>query len=107
MLSPYHAPQESFTSEQIAVWLVSAESKRLELQHLLNEPLYSTFREAALRQMWGLLKDALEEVRVLSDTLQDNSQALRTRAACLREQSTALCDRSHRARAQRAQDAPS
>src|SRR5262249_10999176 len=107
MLSPHKAPQESFTSEQIAVWLGSAERKRVELQHLLDEPLYSTFREAALRQTWGLLKEALEEVRVLSDTLQENSQTLRTHARQLRERSTALCERSHKAREARGQDGPS
>ena len=107
MLSPHKAPQESFTSEQIAVWLVSAERKRVELQHLLDEPLYSTFREAALRQTWGLLKEALEEVRVLSDTLQENSQTLHTHAQQLREKSTALGERSARARAQRIQNGPS
>jgi hypothetical protein len=99
--------QESFTPEQIATWLLSAESKSVELERLLNEPLYSTFREAAVHQMWHLFKEAIEEVRVLSDTLQEDSQTLRSRARDVRQRSTALCERSAQARAYRCQDGPS
>jgi hypothetical protein len=98
---------ESVTAEQIAAWLVSAERQRLDLDRLLTEPLYNTFRDQALMQMSALLAEAIEEVRVLSATLQEDSQVLRARAQRLREQSTALGKRSLRAQQQGCQGGPS
>jgi hypothetical protein len=105
MLPPHHAPPESFTPGQIAAWMDSTHHKCLALHLLFAEP--STNRDLAFVRMSDLVQESLEEVRVLSATLQEGSQGLRTRARQLRERSTALYERSHRAREQRLQDRPS
>jgi septal ring factor EnvC (AmiA/AmiB activator) len=105
MPTPDPGSQESFTPEQIAAWMAAAEHKRLGLHLLFAEPTLN--RDQIFIRMSDLVKESLEEVRVLSATLQENSQVLRTHARQLREQSTALCERSTRAREQRGQDEPS
>jgi hypothetical protein len=105
MGSPQHVPHEPPASEQLRVWLVSAESKHVELQRLLlHEPFYSPLREAALRQEWDLLQEALDEVRALNANLQEASQGLCTRSHALRQRSTALGKRIAQARMQRSEE---
>src|SRR5262245_63458191 len=98
MLTPYERPQESFTPEQIAARIVSAERQHQHLQHLLAEPVYTMCREQPLLQMSALFKEVLEEVRMLSANLRKDSRALCAHARKLRKQSTALCERSQRTR---------
>ena len=58
--------------------------------HLLaTEPWQSPERQAACIQMSELLQDAIEEVRMISASLQENSQGLRDHATGLRERATA------------------
>jgi len=107
MRPQHNTPEQSFTPEQVAAWIAATERKHATLHRLLAEPLYSTFREQALLQLSDLFKEALEQVRALSETLQANSEALCGCAARLREPSTVRRDRSARARAQRCQEGPS
>ena len=94
-MSP-HSPEahKAFTPEQVNEWMSATEKKRLELYLLAAEPLYNSFRESALIQMSELLKEAIEEVRVVSASLQEESKALRLHASELREYSTELIERS-------------
>jgi hypothetical protein len=76
MLPPHNTPQESFTAEQIAAWMVTTQRKNLALHLLFAEPLYNTRREQAFLQLSDLLKEAIEVVRVLSATLAEDRQGL-------------------------------
>ena len=85
--------QQPFTLAELQAWIDTAKKKREDLYLLAAEPLYNTRREWALREMSQLLAEAIEEVRVISASLQDDSQALRSRAATLRHHSHALIER--------------
>src|SRR5215475_8710358 len=96
MSTPLTGLQPSFTLPEIQAWIDTTNRKRDDLHLLAAEPLYNTRREWALREMSQLLAEAIEEVRVISASLQDDSQALRSRAATLRHHSTELIERGRR-----------
>src|SRR5262249_52514674 len=91
-LSP--EPQKPFTVEQVKEWMSTTDRKRLELHILAAEPLYNSLREWALMQMSELVKEAIEEVRVVSSSLREESEALRLHASELQKHSTELRERS-------------
>jgi hypothetical protein len=93
MSTPTNGLQPSFTLPEIQAWIETTNRRRDDLYLLAAEPLYNTRREWALREMSQLLAEAIEEVRVSSASLQDDSQALRSRAATLRHHSHALIER--------------
>ena len=93
MSTPLTGLQPSFTLPEIQAWIETTNRRRDDLYLLAAEPLYNTRREWALREMSQLLAEAIEEVRVISASLQDDSQALRSRAATLRHHSHALIER--------------
>src|SRR5262247_785213 len=93
MSTPTNGLQPSFTLPEIQAWIETTNRRRDDLYLLAAEPLYNTRREWALREMSQLLAEAIEEVRVISASLQDDSQALRSRAATLRHHSHALIER--------------
>ena len=85
--------QPSFTLPEIQAWIETTNRKRDDLYLLAAEPLYNTRRAWAFREMSQLLAEAIEEVRVISASLQDDSTALRSRAATLRHHSDVLLER--------------
>jgi hypothetical protein len=85
-----NGPQQPFTATQIQDWVSATKRKRLELHLLAAEPLYNTRREWAFMEMSHLLQEAIEEVYVISASLREESEALRARAARLREHSTEI-----------------
>ena len=107
MLPSHHPSQASCTPEQIAAWLASTQRKRLDLHLVFAEPWSPTLRTQAFLRMSDLVLESMEEVRVLSATLQTTSEALRTRATRLREQLAALWDCRARLQAQGIQGRPS
>src|SRR5215510_15649271 len=88
--------QQPFTLSEIQAWIDAAKKKRDDLYLLAAEPLYNTRREWALREMSTLLAEAIEEVRVMSASLQTDGQALRSHATALRQHSTELIERGRR-----------
>jgi len=106
MSTPPTGLQPSFTLPEIQAWIDTTNRKRDDLHLLAAEPLYNTRREWAFREMSQLLAEAIEEVRVISASLQDDSQALRSRATALRQHSHALIERGRRASDQRGQCVP-
>ena len=90
-------PPKSFTLPEIQAWIDATKRKRLDLYLLAAEPLYNSRREWAFLEMSKLLQEAIEEVRVISASLQEDSQALRSHATELRQHSTALLERRRRA----------
>lgn len=90
MSTSSHGPAKSITLEQVADWIDASRRKRLELHLLATEPWNSTRRHEAFMHMSELLKEAIEEVRVISASLREESEQLRARASQLREYSEHL-----------------
>src|SRR5205809_5597257 len=98
MPTPSKGTRTSCTIPDIQEWKDTTKRKGIALHLLAAEPLYNTRREWAFLEMSTLLHEAIEEVRVLSASLQEHSTALHARVTGLRERSTALLDRGTRAR---------
>jgi maltooligosyltrehalose synthase len=77
MPPPSTRSQKPVTAEQVEEWLQAINRKRLELSLHAMEPLYNTRRELAVMEMSHLLQEAIEEVRVVSASLREQSQAIR------------------------------
>ena len=98
MSTPVNGPSTPCTMPEIQEWLTTTKRKGIALHLLAAEPLYSPQRAWAFLEMSTLLHEAIEEVRVMSASLQEHSTALHARVTGLRERSTALLDRGTRAR---------
>ena len=98
MSTPVNGPSATCTIPEIQEWLTTTKRKGIALHLLAAEPRYSPQRAWAFLEMSTLLHEAIEEVRVLSASRQEHSQALHSRATRLRERSTALLDRGTRSR---------
>src|SRR5262249_62182692 len=77
MPPPSTGPQKPIIAEQVEEWLQAINRKRLELSLHAMEPLYNTRRELAVMELSHLLQEAIEEVRVVSASLREQSQAIR------------------------------
>jgi hypothetical protein len=77
MSPPSTGPQKPVTARQVEEWLQAVNRKCLELSLHAMEPLYNTRRELAVMEMSHLLQEAIEEVRVVSASLREQSQAIR------------------------------
>jgi vancomycin resistance protein YoaR len=77
-------PEQPITAKQVEAWLHTAQRKRLALHVQAMAPWNSLSRQQAFMEMSDLLQETLEEVRMISTTLREDSQALRTRTAAVR-----------------------
>ena len=91
--TPPHDLPQPFTLPEIQAWLDTTTKKRYDLHLLTTDPLYNSRRAWACMEMSTLLAEALEEVRIMSASLQADSTALRSRATALRQHATALIER--------------
>jgi len=89
-MSTSQGPEKSITLERVKDWIDATRRKRLELHLLATEPWNSTRRHDAFMHMSELLKEAIEEVRVMSASLREESEELRVKASKLRESSERL-----------------
>src|SRR5262249_48359979 len=104
--TPPNDLQQPFTLSEIQSWIDTTKRKRDDLHLLAADPLYNSRREGAFLEMSTLLAEAIEEVRVISASLQEDSTALRSHATALRQHSTALIERGKRASDQLGQSIP-
>src|SRR5262249_35749912 len=104
--TPPNDLQQPFTLSEIQAWIDTAKKKRDDLHVLAADPLYNSRREGAFLEMSTLLAEAIEQVRVISASLQEDSTALRSHATALRQHSTALIERGKRASDQLGQSIP-
>ena len=86
--------QKPVTAQQVEEWLQATNRKCLELSLHAMEPLYNTKRELAVIEMSHLLQEAIEEVRVVSASLREQSQAIRAHSSEVRTYSKQLEKRS-------------
>ena len=94
MPPPSTGPQKPVTARQVEEWLQAVNRKCLELSLHAMEPLYNTRRELAVMEMSHLLQEAIEEVRVVSASLREQSQAIRDHSSEVRAYSQQLEKRS-------------
>ena len=96
MPPPSSGPQKPIIAEQVEEWLQAIHRKCLELSLHALEPLYNTRRELAVMEMSHLLQEAIEEVRVVSASLREQSQAIRAHSSEVRAYSQQLKKQSKR-----------
>src|SRR5262245_49346446 len=78
MFTSSDQPKPPLTAAELDEWVATTATKRLQLHLKAVEPLYSTQRQQAFMVMSDLLQEAIEEVRVVSASLREDSTALRT-----------------------------
>jgi hypothetical protein len=88
-------PEQPITAEQVKAWLHTIQRKRLALHVQATAPWHSLPQQQAFMEMSDLLQEALEDVRVISTTLREDSQALRAHTAEVREHAAQLRARPH------------
>jgi predicted lipoprotein len=80
MSTPANEPQKPLTAAQIEAWLSATSFTHMQLYLQGIEPLYTARRDECFLEMSALLREAIEEVRVISAQLREESQAARLRA---------------------------
>ncbi len=98
MSAPLDSPTPPLDAAQIEGWVHTATNKRLELLVRAAEPLYLT-RAEAFTEMADLLKDVIEELRVVSAALRQESPHVRGQVTDLKTRATRPTERSRRAQA--------
>lgn len=90
MSTPLDNPEMPVTATQVETWLTTMNQKRFALYARTKEPHVQAvvFWEAA-----DLLSEAIEEVRVISAALREQSDVLLHRASALREHANELGQR--------------
>ena len=90
MSTPSENPARPLTATQLETWLITMNQKRFALYARTKDPHAHAviFWEAA-----DLLSEAIEEIRVISAALREDSAALRGRVTGLLEHSTELLER--------------
>ena len=98
-LQPSKNSNRFFTYQDIDAWMLAAQERRAKLHLQAAGPRNSHERHAAFAHMSALLLEALEEMRVISALLREDSEALRSQADGLCARSQHLLDRHGRAAA--------
>ena len=93
MATPSKTPQRSLTTSEINAWLLAAAEKHAAIHLKAARPWNGQHLHEAFTDMSVLFLEAFEEVRVVSESLREGSQAVRGKAADLRAHSTQLIAR--------------
>lgn len=101
-----NGPQRFPTVQEVDAWLLAAQERQAQLHLQAASPWKSLAREEAFIGMAALLQEAFEEVRVVSESTREWSQAARGEATDLRTHSTQLMERGAALLARLAQFAP-
>ena len=83
MATPPDDPPVRLTAAAVDAWLTAAQARAQALRAQVQEPLYNTQRDQAVQAIVVLVQEALEEVRVVSESLREESQATRSRVTAL------------------------
>jgi CheY-like chemotaxis protein len=98
-----HDLHQPFTLAELQAWIDTTKQKRLDLHRLAAEPASSRKRDGAFLDLAALLQEGLEEVRVISASLREESQMVRGAAADLQAYSTQLLEQCTKSIAHMAQ----
>src|SRR5262245_16902639 len=106
-MSPFpHGSQRFPTIQEVDAWLLTAQERRAQLHCHAASPLESDGWQAAFASMSDLLLEAFEEVRVVSESTREWSQAARGNATDLRTHAAQLMERGVTLMARMAQFTP-
>jgi hypothetical protein len=94
------------TVQEVDAWLLTAHERRAQLHCHATSPFESDERQAAFTAMSDLLLEAFEEVRVVSESTREWSQAARGNATDLRTHAAQLMERGVTLMARMAQFPP-
>jgi len=94
MSTSANGPQQSFTTQDVDVWLLAAAEKHAAIHLKAAHPRNEHGLHEAFTDMSVLLLKAFEEVRVVSAQLREESQAARSRSIALRDHHAQLLDQS-------------
>jgi hypothetical protein len=97
MSTPPNSHKQSLLTQEIDAWVLAAQELCAKLHIQAAGPWNSNERYEAFAHMSELLLDAFEEMRIISVTLREDSQAIRGQADGLCEHSQKLLDRHGRA----------
>jgi hypothetical protein len=99
-------PQKPVTAQDVDAWLLAAQERRAALHVKAAGPCYSDQRQEAFTELSDLLLQALEEVRVVSESLRAEGQAIRSKTIALQDHSAQLLEQSTAAMERLAQFLP-
>lgn len=85
-----HDPPRFPTVQDVDAWLLAARERRAQLHVHAASSLGSHERQEAFTALSALLLEAFEEVRIVSESTREGSQAVRGEAAALRAHNTRL-----------------
>jgi len=97
MSTPPDSHKKSCITQEIDAWVLAAQEQRAKLHIQSAGPWNSDERHKAFARMSELLLEAFEEMRMISASLREDSQALRSHAGGLCAHSQKLLDRHGRA----------
>src|SRR5262245_9514667 len=101
-----NGPQKALTAQEVDAWLHTAEARLASLYHHGLQPGHPYALYEAFSAMSLLLRESLEEVRVMSESTREWSQGVRSEAVDLRTHSAQLRERSAALLERMAQFAP-
>jgi hypothetical protein len=104
-IPPNGSPQ-SLSTQDVGAWLRAAHERRAQLHRHAAGSWHSAEPQAAFLEMSGLLQEAFEEVRIISEAVREESQCVRSTAAALRAHATGLMERGTTLMARMAQLPP-
>jgi hypothetical protein len=87
-------PEQSFTTQDVDVWLLAAAEKHAAIHLKAAYPGNGHALHEAFTDMSLLLLEAFEEVRVMSAQLREESQTARSRSIALRDHYAQLLGQS-------------
>jgi|SRR5215510_613577 len=93
MSIPSNGPPKSFTSQEIDAWVLAAQEQRAKLHLQAARPCNSDEHHDTFAGMSELLLEAFEEMRLVSESLREGSQAVRRESVDLRAHSHRLIGR--------------
>src|SRR5262245_30551270 len=87
MSPPSPGPQQSLTTQEVDAWLLAAQERLAHLHLQVARPGQTFLQQEALINLFVLLEEAFEEVRVVSASAREESQEIRRKSAELRRHS--------------------
>ena len=106
MSTPSNGPQKSCIAQALDAWLLAAHEQRATLHRQAADLCQREACQEALANMSALLQQAFEEVRIVSEALREESQAVRGTSADLRTHAIQLMERGTTLLERMAQFAP-
>src|SRR5262245_24349136 len=93
MSAPFHSASKTCTAQDVNEWLLATQQKHAALHSKAAGVWQSDQHLAALAEMSALLQESFEEIRVISEQLRTESEAVRAKVTDLQTHSAQLIAR--------------